>query len=72
MKAQNKKKGKATGPDNVPVEVWQCFGDEEVGVLSNFVNNIYAAEKCQMSGEIVSLFVSIRRVTSSIVVITEK
>lgn len=27
------KKGKATGPSDIPVEVWQCLGDEGVDIL---------------------------------------
>ena len=38
--------GKATGPDNIPVEVWKCLEEEEgIGWLCWLLNKIYEKEK---------------------------
>ena len=33
------KKGKAVGPDDIPVEAWECLGDEGIDWLINLFNN---------------------------------
>ena len=39
------KKGKAMGPDGIPVEVWKCMGDEGVDMLWDLQQKIYEQEK---------------------------
>ena len=39
------KKGKAVGPDGIPVEVWRCLGEEGVDILWDLFNKIYQQEK---------------------------
>ena len=39
------KKGKATGPDEIPAEVWKCLGDEGVDVLWDLLKKIHEQEK---------------------------
>ena len=45
-RALNKmKKGKAVGPDGIPVEVWKCLGEEGIDILWDLYNKIYQQEK---------------------------
>ncbi len=39
------KKGKATGPDGIPVEVWKSLGDEGIDMLQDLMQKIYEEEK---------------------------
>ncbi|XP_062866594.1 uncharacterized protein LOC134329279, partial [Trichomycterus rosablanca] len=39
------KKGKAVGPDNIPVEVWKCLGEMAVRFLTQLLNAIVESEK---------------------------
>ena len=39
------KNGKAVGPDNIPVEVWKCFGTYGVTYLTKLFNNILQKEE---------------------------
>ena len=39
------KRGKAVGPDDIPVEVWKCLGQRGIEWLTNFFNDILEAEK---------------------------
>ena len=52
MKATLKKmrKGKARGPDGIPVEVWLILGDVEVGWLSKLMSKLLKGKRCQMNG----------------------
>jgi hypothetical protein len=58
------KNGKATGPDEIPAEVWKCLGNEGI---CNFVFYVNCLEKYmyrtghQTSGETVSLYPYIRK-----------
>ena len=37
--------GKATGPDNIPVEVWKSFGEEGIDMLWDLIEYIEQEEK---------------------------
>ena len=39
------KKGKAVCPDDIPVEAWECLGDEGIDWLTNLFNSILASEE---------------------------
>ena len=39
------KKGKAGGPDDIPVEAWKCLGDEGIDWLTNLFNSILTSEE---------------------------
>ena len=39
------KKGKAQGPDDIPVEVWIALGNKGVEFLANFFNRLLQGEK---------------------------
>ena len=39
------KKGKALGPDDIPVEAWIALGNKGVGFLVNFFNRLLGGEK---------------------------
>ncbi|KAM8887986.1 uncharacterized protein ACB058_000226 isoform 2-T4 [Synchiropus picturatus] len=39
------KKGKAVGPDNIPVEVWECLGAQAVKFLTRLFNTILKSER---------------------------
>ena len=39
------KKDKATGPDEIPAEVWKCLGEEGIDILWNLIDNIYRQEQ---------------------------
>ena len=39
--------GKATGPDNIHVEVWKSLEEEWIGWLCWFLSKIYEKEKIQ-------------------------
>ena len=39
------KKGKAQGPDDIPVEVWIALGNKDVEFLVNFFNRLLRGEK---------------------------
>ena len=45
MVLRNMKNGKATGPDNLPVEVWKCLGRTGVNFLKETLNKITDEEK---------------------------
>ena len=38
------KKGKATGMDGIPVEVWKCLGEEGIDMLWDLMQGIYEQE----------------------------
>ena len=38
------KKGKALGPDNIPIEAWLTLGDLAIGYLTSLFNNLLAGE----------------------------
>ena len=42
---KKKKKGKAQGPDDIPVEVWIALGNKGVEFLVNFFNRLLQGEK---------------------------
>ena len=44
---QRAKKGKAMGPDGIPVEVWKCTEEERVDMLWDKLQNIYEQAKMQ-------------------------
>ena len=50
------KKGKAQGPDDIPVEVWIALGNKGVEFLVNFFNRLLRGEKMQMNGGRASLY----------------
>ncbi|MEJ4568238.1 hypothetical protein SJ939_15570, partial [Enterococcus faecium] len=37
--------GKAVGPDNIPIEVWKCLGDQGISWLTNLFNVILKTKK---------------------------
>ena len=39
------KKSKAVGPDDIPVEAWECLGDEGIDWLTNLFNSILTSEE---------------------------
>ena len=39
------KRGKAVGPDDIPVEAWKCLGQEGIEWLTNLFNEILVTEK---------------------------
>ena len=39
------KKGKAVGPDELPVEVWKCMGKMEIEFLTRLFNRLLMGEK---------------------------
>ena len=39
------KKGKATGMDGIPVEVWKCLGEEGIDMMWALMQGIYEQEK---------------------------
>ncbi|RJG15010.1 hypothetical protein D4A39_16735, partial [Alcanivorax profundi] len=39
------KRGKAVGPDDIPVEVWKCLGEMAVEFLTRLFNNILESER---------------------------
>ena len=45
MALRNMKNGKATGPDNLPVEVWKSLGRTGVNFLKEALNKISDEEK---------------------------
>ena len=44
------KKGKAVGPDDIPVEAWKCL-EEIVKFLTNLMNTILKLKECLRTGE---------------------
>ena len=44
------KKGKAQGPDDIPVKVWISLGNKGVEFLVNFFNKLLQGRRCQMNG----------------------
>ena len=38
------KNGKAVGPDNLPIEVWECLGEEGITFLCETLNKICEEE----------------------------
>ncbi len=45
MALKRMKNGKATGPDDIPVEAWKCLGEEGVDLLWNLMSKIFMQEK---------------------------
>ena len=43
--------GKATGPDNIPIEVWECLEVEGIGWLCWLLYKIYEKEKIPDAGK---------------------
>ena len=39
------KKGKAVGPDELPVEVWECMGEVEIKFLTKLFNRLLNGER---------------------------
>ena len=39
------KKGKAVGPDELPVEVWKCMGEMGIEFLSRLFNRLLMGER---------------------------
>ena len=39
------KNGKSTGMDGIPVEVWNCLGEEGIDMLWDLMKGIYEQEK---------------------------
>ena len=39
------KKGKAVGPDELPVEVWKCMGKMRIKFLSKLFNTLLVGER---------------------------
>ena len=39
------KSGKSVGPDDIPIEVWRCFGDAGIRWLTKLFNNIFKSNK---------------------------
>ena len=39
------KNGKATGPDNIPVELWKSLGEEGIDILRDLIKKIDQEEK---------------------------
>jgi len=39
------KNGKAVGPDNLPIEVWKCLGEEGITFLCEMLNKICEEER---------------------------
>ena len=39
------KRGKAMGPDDIPIEVWRCLGDRAIVWLTKFFNLIFRSNK---------------------------
>ena len=39
------KKNKAVGPDNIPIEVWQCLGEPGIDIVWDLMKKIYEQEK---------------------------
>ena len=39
------KKGKAVGPDELPVEVWKCMGDMGIKFLTRLLNKVLVGER---------------------------
>ena len=54
------KKGKAVGPDELPVEVWKCMSEMEIEFLTRLFNRLLMGEGFQKNGEGVCLFQSIK------------
>ena len=38
-------KGKVVGPDNIPIEVWRCLGEEDIRWLTNLFNVIWRSHR---------------------------
>ena len=41
------KKGKAVGPDELPVEVWKCMGEMGIDFLTRLFNKLLMFSGCQ-------------------------
>ena len=39
------KRGKAIGPDGIPIEVWRCLGDIAIVWLTKLFNHIFRSNK---------------------------
>ena len=49
------KKGKAVGPDELPVEVWKCMGKMGTKFLTRLFNRLLMGKRVQKNGEGVCL-----------------
>ena len=49
------KKGKAVGPDELPVEVWKCMGEMGIKFLTRLFNRLLMGERMPNNGEGVCL-----------------
>ncbi|XP_076940756.1 uncharacterized protein LOC143610062 [Bidens hawaiensis] len=47
-------RAKAVGPDNIPIEVWKCLGEEEVIWLTTLFKTILKPITCRINGDVVS------------------
>ena len=54
------KKGKAVGPDELPVEVWKCMGEMGIKFLTRLFNRLLMSDGCQKNGEGVCLSQTIK------------
>ena len=45
------KNGKAVGPDDIPVEVWQCLGDIALDILTKLYNRTKESDRIRSSGD---------------------
>ena len=54
------KKGKAVGPDELPVEVWKCMGKMGIKFLTRLFNRLLMGDRCQKNGEGVCLSQTIK------------
>ena len=63
--------GKAVGPDNIHIEVWQCLGGKGISWLTKLFNEILGQRRCWMSGERVSqsLFTKTRGIYKTVQII---
>ena len=67
------KKGKAVGPDQLPVEVWKCMGEMGIKFLTRLFNRLLMGERMPEEWRIVCLSQSIRtKGTHSAVETTEE
>ena len=57
---RRKKKGKAVGPDELPVEVWKCVGEMGIDFLTRLFNKLLMFNGCQKNREGVCLSQSIK------------
>ena len=67
------KKGKAVGPDELPVEIWKCMREIEIKVLTKLFNRLLVGERMPEEWRRVCLSQSIKtKGTNSAVETTEE